>query len=57
MLAWGVVVMALAGVALLPAFLGLLVVFPVLGHATWHLYRRAIRTPVIFVRAAAFGRD
>jgi uncharacterized membrane protein len=25
--------------AILPAFLGLFVVLPVLGHATWHLYR------------------
>jgi uncharacterized membrane protein len=29
-------------VACLPAFLGLLVVLPVLGHATWHLYRRIV---------------
>jgi uncharacterized membrane protein len=29
--------------AMLPAFLGLLVVLPVLGHATWHLYRRTVR--------------
>ena len=29
-------------VALVPLFLGLLVVLPVLGHATWHLYRRVI---------------
>ena len=28
----------------LPLFLGLLVVLPVLGHATWHLYRRAVET-------------
>jgi len=28
--------------AMLPAFLGLLVVLPVLGHATWHLYRRLV---------------
>ncbi len=39
MLGWGVVVtlMVLAGAA--SAFIGLLVVLPVLGHATWHLYR------------------
>jgi uncharacterized membrane protein len=29
-------------VAMLPLFLGLLVVLPVLGHATWHLYRRGV---------------
>ncbi len=45
MLTWGVVVSALAFVALLPVFVGLLIVFPVLGHATWHLYKRAIRNP------------
>ncbi len=42
MLGWGVIVTLLAIVAMLPAFLGLIVVFPVLGHATWHLYTRAI---------------
>ncbi len=42
MLAFGLVVAALAFAALLPLFLGLLVVLPVAGHATWHLYRRAI---------------
>jgi hypothetical protein len=26
----------------LPFFLGLTVVMPVLGHATWHLYRKAV---------------
>jgi uncharacterized membrane protein len=33
---------ALSLVALAPFFLGLLVVLPVLGHATWHLYIRGI---------------
>ncbi|MFN7125122.1 MAG: DUF2189 domain-containing protein [Allorhizobium sp.] len=42
MLAFGLVVAALAIAALFPLFLGLLVVLPVAGHATWHLYRRAI---------------
>jgi uncharacterized membrane protein len=42
MLAFGLVVAALAIAALIPLFLGLLVVLPVAGHATWHLYRRAI---------------
>jgi uncharacterized membrane protein len=27
----------------LPCFLGLILVLPVLGHSTWHLYRRLIR--------------
>lgn len=42
MLAFGVIVAGLAVISLIPAFLGLLVVLPVLGHTTWHLYRRAI---------------
>ena len=39
---WGAVVAAclLAGMAL--AFVGLMVAVPVLGHATWHLYRKLI---------------
>lgn len=40
MLGWGVVVTLLSFVAMAPAFLGLLVILPVLGHATWHLYKR-----------------
>ena len=42
MIGWGVIVAALAIAAMIPAFLGLLVVLPVLGHATWHLYARAV---------------
>ncbi len=42
MLVWGAIVTGLAILALLPAFVGLIVVLPVLGHATWHLYKRAI---------------
>ncbi len=43
MLTWGVIVAALALLAMVPAFLGLLVVLPVLGHATWRLYARVVR--------------
>ena len=31
--------------ALIPAFLGLLVALPAFGHASWHLYRRALYVP------------
>jgi uncharacterized membrane protein len=41
LLGWAFIVAALLFVAMIPAFLGLFVVLPVLGHATWHLYRRA----------------
>jgi uncharacterized membrane protein len=42
MLSWGAIVLALFLVSLATGLLGLIVVFPVLGHATWHVYR-AIR--------------
>lgn len=42
MLGWGFTITVLAVVAMAPAFLGLIVVLPVLGHATWHLYTRAV---------------
>ncbi|MCB1341811.1 MAG: DUF2189 domain-containing protein [Pseudooceanicola sp.] len=41
-LTWGVIVAAALVIGTLPLFLGLVIVLPVLGHATWHLYRRAI---------------
>lgn len=43
MLAWGAFIAASLFVAMLPMFLGLFVALPLLGHASWHLYRRAIR--------------
>ena len=42
MLGWGVIVTLAVIAAMIPAFLGLLVVLPVLGHATWHIYKRAV---------------
>ncbi|WP_310476496.1 DUF2189 domain-containing protein [Sandarakinorhabdus sp.] len=42
LLIWAVLIAATLFVAMLPAFLGLLVALPVLGHATWHLYRRLV---------------
>jgi len=40
--AWGLIVAVLLFIGSLPAFLGLTIVTPVLGHATWHLYRKAV---------------
>jgi len=39
---WGLIVAGVLVVAMIPFFLGLAIVVPVLGHATWHLYRRAV---------------
>ena len=39
---WGLIVAAGLVIGSIPFFLGLAIVLPVLGHATWHLYRRVI---------------
>lgn len=40
---WAAVIAALLFVGMVPLFLGLFVVLPVLGHATWHMYRRLLK--------------
>jgi uncharacterized membrane protein len=40
MLLWGALIAVLMFAAMLPLFLGLFLVLPVLGHASWHMYRR-----------------
>ena len=42
MAAWGLIVAAGLVLGSLPLFVGLVVVLPVLGHATWHLYRKLV---------------
>jgi len=42
MAAWGFIVAALLLAGSLPFFFGLAVVVPVLGHSTWHLYRKVV---------------
>lgn len=42
MLGWGALIAVSLFLGMLPAFLGLFVVLPLFGHASWHLYRRAI---------------
>jgi uncharacterized membrane protein len=42
MIGWAAVIVVLLAVSAIPYFLGLVVTLPVLGHATWHLYRRII---------------
>ena len=39
---WGLIVAAGLVIGSIPLFLGLIIVMPVLGHATWHLYRRVV---------------
>lgn len=39
---WGLIVAGTLVAGALPVFLGLIIVLPVLGHATWHLYRKVV---------------
>ena len=42
MMYWGLMVTGLLVLGCLPMLVGLIVVMPVLGHATWHLYRKVV---------------
>ena len=42
MIGWAAIIVILLAVSAMPYFLGLVVTLPVLGHTTWHLYRRII---------------
>lgn len=42
LLAWGALIAVALFLAMLPGFLGLFLVLPLFGHASWHLYRRLI---------------
>ena len=44
MMMWAALIAAVLFASMLPVFLGLLIALPVLGHSTWHLYRRAVPT-------------
>ena len=46
MLIWAATIAGLLFLGMLPLFLGLFIVLPVLGHATWHVYRRVLYDPV-----------
>ncbi|HTV69041.1 MAG TPA: DUF2189 domain-containing protein [Rhizobiaceae bacterium] len=39
---WGVIVAVCLAIGSLPIFAGLIIVIPILGHATWHLYRKVV---------------
>ena len=45
MAAWGLIVAVLLIIGSLPVFAGLAIVLPMLGHATWHLYRKVVEPP------------
>ena len=51
MAVWGVVVAGSLMIGSIPALLGLIFVLPLLGHATWHLYRKVVQEPQSDLRA------
>lgn len=51
MLTWGIIVAVSLIAGSIPFFVGLAVVIPILGHATWHLYRKTVE-PAPAVQAA-----
>lgn len=55
---WGLIVAMALVIGSIPAFIGLALVMPVLGHATWHLYRKAVEpdtSPPLEYRPPALG--
>ena len=46
MIAWGAMVLVLFAVCVATGLIGMIVIFPLLGHATWHAYRAVGRTEV-----------
>ena len=42
MAVWGLIVAVALAIGTIPLLLGLIIVMPVLGHATWHLYRKVV---------------
>jgi uncharacterized membrane protein len=42
MATWGLIVAGSLLIGSLPLFVGLAIVLPVLGHSTWHLYRKVV---------------
>jgi uncharacterized membrane protein len=49
---WGLIVAAALVVGSIPVFAGLAVAVPILGHATWHLYRKIVEPSVVPVKQA-----
>ena len=43
---WGIIVVNVLVIGALPLFVGLAVAMPVLGHSTWHLYRKLVERDV-----------
>lgn len=42
MVVWAMVIMALTGISFITGMLGFLVLYPLMGHASWHVYRELV---------------
>jgi uncharacterized membrane protein len=47
MAVWGMIVAGGLVLGSIPLFLGLTIIIPVLGHATWHLYRKLVASSAV----------
>ena len=47
MLVWAVLIVTLSIIGIAPFFVGMWVLFPVLGYASWHSYRETVAAPVV----------
>lgn len=45
MIGWALVVTATLIISMVPAFIGLVITLPILGHTTWHLYKKCVQFP------------
>jgi uncharacterized membrane protein len=52
MFTWGALVLALFLLSLATGLLGLIIIFPIVGHGTWHAYRAVSREPVLASQGA-----
>ena len=52
---WAIVVVALLLIGSLPLFIGLTITMPILGHATWHLYRKLVVIEFMVNSATGIG--
>ena len=48
MLLWAWLIAVLTAIGLATMFLGLIVIFPLIGHATWHAYRTIVAGETVF---------
>ena len=51
MLWWALIIMLITGLSLLTGMLGFIILYPLLGHASWHVYREVVDASELPLRA------